>query len=437
MQFLSDVYIQCEVCLGRRFQESVLEVRYKGNNAHDFLQMSVESCAAFFPTESKVASIARTLDLLGLGHLTLGHPLSELSGGEAQRLKLVPFIQQSGSTPSLLIFDEPTTGLHAYDVTKLIALLKLLRNRGHSIVCIEHNLALIASADWIIDLGPEGGSNGGELIGAGTVQDFISANRFKGSYTAQYLRRFLKEQNIPAKLQAPRKKITRAIKQPLVIRGAREHNLKNINVEVPLNTIVALTGVSGSGKSSIAKDIIYAEGQRRYLDCLSPYARQFIQELKRPEIDSITNVQPSICVYQHTFQPSRFSTVGTMSEGYNYLRLLYAKIGTQYCPDHPEERISPLSPQEIAESIRGVSAKTVRLLAPIIKSKKGNHRAVLERAVAAEFSQVRIDGVFLSPATVSFSGGLEKNKAHTIEYVIGKFSPQTVPADLLKEAVET
>ncbi len=435
MQFLSDVYIQCEVCLGRRFQETVLEVTYKGKNAHDFLQMSIEECREFFPEESSVASAALTLDRLGLGHLTLGHPLSELSGGEAQRLKLVPFIQQSGSKPSLLIFDEPTTGLHAQDVVRLIALLKMLQDRGHSVLCIEHNLALIASCDWIIDLGPEGGSGGGELVASGTPAEFVAGSLSQRSHTAQHLTRFMhdlkKGWSTPAKLRSTAPLAHRM----LSIRGAREHNLKNIDVDIPLNQIVALTGVSGSGKSSIAKDIVYAEGQRRYLDCLSPYARQFIQELKRPEIDSISNVKPSICVYQHTFQPSRFSTVGTMSESYNYLRLLYAKVATQFCPDHPSERISPLSATEIAEAIASLTAKTARLLAPVIKMKKGNHRAVLERAVAAEFSQVRIDGVFLSPATLSFSGGLEKNKPHTIEFVIGKFSPQTAPTDLVRDAV--
>lgn len=435
MQFLSDVYIQCEVCLGRRFQESVLEVAYKGKNAHDFLQMSIEECLQFFPEGSSVAAAAQTLGLLGLGHLTLGHPLSELSGGEAQRLKLVPFIQQSRAQPSLLIFDEPTTGLHAYDVLKLISLFQLLRDRGHSVLCIEHNLALIASCDWIVDLGPEGGAGGGRVVAEGPPAEFIAQTVAKESFTAAYLARFVQEMQ-RQKPTAPRpKRVCSPAPRTLSIRGAREHNLKNIDLDIPLNKIVAFTGVSGSGKSSIAKDIVYAEGQRRYLDCLSPYARQFIQELKRPEIDSISNVKPSICVYQHTFQPSRFSTVGTMSESYNYLRLLYAKIATQFCPDHPTERISPLSAQEIAAAIAALQAKTVRLLAPVIKMKKGNHRAVLERAVAAELSQVRIDGVFLSPAGLSFSGGLEKNKPHTIEFVIGKFSPQTAPLELVRDAV--
>ena len=134
--------------------------------------------------------------------------------------------------------------------------------------------------------------------------------------------------------------------------GAKEHNLKDVSVSVPTDRIVAITGVSGSGKSTLAKDIIYAEGQRRYLDCLSPYARQFIKELAKPEIDSIENVRPTICVYQHTFQPSALSTVATMSEVYNFLRLLYAKVGIQHCPVHPDQAIAPLSADEIAKKNR-------------------------------------------------------------------------------------
>ena len=199
--------------------------------------------------------------------------------------------------------------------------------------------------------------------------------------------------------------------------------------------MVAITGVSGSGKSSIAKDIIYAEGQRRYLDCLSPYARQFIKELRKPEIDEIKNIAPTICVYQHTFQPSRLSTIGTMSEVYNFLRLLYAKIGIQHCPDHPEEPISPLSPEDMALQIKSMNAKSIRLLAPVIKKKKGNHRAVLERAVQSEISQIRVDGVFLAPGSISMQGGLEKSKVHTIEFVVAKFAPKTIPLDLLQDAI--
>ena len=440
MQFLSDVYIPCEHCLGQRFQDHVLSVKYKDKNAHELLGLTVDEAVGFFEKDSIIAGPAKTLSLLGLGHLTLGHSLSELSGGEAQRLKLVPYLQKK-TGHNLFIFDEPTTGLHPYDVKKLVTLFETVRDQGHSVLCIEHNLQLMLATDWLIDLGPEGGEGGGQLMLEGCVTEFLKKENETKSQTSFYLKRFSDEargatRKSTATMRAQSLSPKSAAKQSIDIYGARHHNLKNVNVSVPLEKLVALTGVSGSGKSSIAKDIIYAEGQRRYLDCLSPYARQFVQELTRPDIDHIDNVKPAICVYQHTFQPGRLSTVGTMSESYNFLRLLFAKVGVQHCPDHPKERIAPLSALEIVTELKKLSVPQVRLLAPIIKQKKGTHREVLARAVAAEISQVRVDGVFLNPQSVSMEGGLQKTKVHSIDYVLGKFNPTTVPQDLAEEVVK-
>jgi len=445
MQFLSDVYVPCDVCLGKRFSPPVLEVTCKGFNADELLKMSVDRCAAVFQGHPKIGSAAETLAMLGLGHLRLGHSLSELSGGEAQRLKLVPFIEQSNQGSALLIFDEPTTGLHLHDVARLIELFRILVERGHSVLCVEHNLFLLSHCDWLIDLGPEGGAGGGEIVLQGSPQEFLSSSAAECSATARYLQQF-KRISDAATIRAPRRKPSlkpRPKPAPrsseperrdhLTIVGAREHNLKDITVSVPLNQVVAITGVSGSGKSSIAKDIIYAEGQRRYLDCLSPYARQFIKELSRPELDSIHNVQPTLCIYQHTFQPSKLSTVATMSEVYNFLRLLYAKTAKQHCPEHPNEVIAPLSAPEIAQEIKTIEARSVRILAPVIKLKKGLHKPIFTRAVESEIFEVRVDGNFANPSR--FEEGLEKTKAHTIEYVIAKFNPHNMALAEIEDAV--
>ncbi len=427
MQFLSDVYIPCEVCLGKRFQPSVLEVELKGKNVDDILKMSVDTGALFFHSDTQISGPLELLSLLGLGHLTLGHPLSELSGGEAQRLKLIPFIDRSSSGKSLLIFDEPTTGLHTRDIERLLQLFAELKRRGHSILCIEHNLSLISCADWIIDLGPEGGEGGGKLVKEGTPQEFIESP--DGSYTAEFLLDHDKHDPPVSASEAPGETDTF-----LTIRGAREHNLKNIDVRIPLDKFTALTGVSGSGKSSIAKDIVYSEGQRRYLDCLSPYARQYIKELKKPDIDSILNLKPTICVYQHTFQPGRLSTVGTMSEVYNFLRLLYSKAGEQYCPSHPAQRISSLSPEALSEWVGSLADGSTRILAPVVKLKKGNHRAVFERAVSSEITEVRVDGLFVRPS--EFHYDLERNKAHSIDYTVARFSSGRIDDEILLDAVK-
>ncbi|MCB0330991.1 MAG: excinuclease ABC subunit UvrA, partial [Bdellovibrionales bacterium] len=292
MQFLSDVYVQCEECLGHRFQPKVLEVTYEEKNVSDWLNCSISELPSLLPDQRTISRVAEYLTILGLGHLRLGHPLSELSGGEAQRLKLVPFLEKADRGESLLIFDEPTTGLHLHDVRKLIALLRDLTVRGHTVLCIEHNQELILGADHIIDLGPEGGDLGGQVLLAGPPDAFLT-NTESPSYTAQFLKDYVVAAKEGQRLRAPQKKESTSIGlQPLLIRGAREHNLKNINVELPHNEVIAITGVSGSGKSTLAKDIIYAEGQRRYLDCLSPYARQFIRELTKPDVDEIKNIRP-------------------------------------------------------------------------------------------------------------------------------------------------
>ena len=443
MQFLSDVYLECESCLGMRFQAPVLEVKYKGKHVHELLSMSVDACGELFTSDNVIRTACRVLSQLGLGHITLGHPLSDLSGGEAQRLKLVPHIVEGNRGQSLFLFDEPTTGLHVRDVERLIELFGYLQEQGHSILCVEHNLRLIAAADWIIDLGPEGGSRGGELVKCGTPAEFMRSSKGEAgveSLTARYLREFVDRYGKGGDRRAQKGQNREKKKQPRVrsesieILGAREHNLKNIDVKIPLNRLITLSGVSGSGKSTIAKDILYAEGQRRYLDCLSPYARQFIKELKKPEIDDLKNIQPTICVYQHTFQPSALSTVATMCEVYNFLRLLYAKVGTQYCPDHPDQAISPLSAEQLAHAIKDSFSGSVRLLAPVITQKKGNHRAVFQRALEIDVGEVRVDGSFCSPST-HVEEGLHKTKAHSVDFVVARFNVKNMSEDLIREGV--
>lgn len=437
MQFLSDVFIECESCLGMRFQAAVLEVRLKGKNVHEILSMSADSCAEFFEGDLLISSVCSVLKQLGLGHVTLGHPLSDLSGGEAQRLKLVPHIVAGARGRSLFLFDEPTTGLHVRDVERLIALFGFLRDGGHSIVCVEHNLRLIAAADWVVDLGPEGGMLGGEVIAQGTPDELVSSS--SASLTARYLRDFAAQYGVGKEARSPAAKRRARTAPPLPtsidIVGAREHNLKNISLSVPLNSLITITGVSGSGKSTIAKDILYAEGQRRYLDCLSPYARQFIKELKKPAIDDIRNVQPTICVYQHTFQPSALSTVATMSEVYNFLRLLYAKVGTQFCPEHPSEPISPLSAEQIAAAIKQSCSGAVKLFAPVINQKKGSHKTVFQRAIDTAVMEVRVDGR-IAPPSRFVEEGLKKSVVHSIDFITASFNASRMPAALITDGVK-
>ena len=192
MQFMADISLPCESCHGKRFKSETLEILYKGKSISDILDMTIDDAIEFFGEDvtnkycHRISERLKPLQEVGLGYVQLGQSSSTLSGGEAQRIKLATFlIGGSSSTPTLFIFDEPTTGLHFHDVAKLLKSFNALINRGHSIVIIEHNLDVIKCADWIIDIGPEGGESGGHIVAEGTPENIIKNNE---SHTGKYLK---------------------------------------------------------------------------------------------------------------------------------------------------------------------------------------------------------------------------------------------------------
>src|SRR5579864_1210424 len=188
MQFLADVELICEECRGTRFKSSVLEVRYHNKNIHEVLQLTVREALVFFGNASKVISKLKVLNEIGLGYLRLGQSATTLSGGEAQRLKLAAHLTRSENRGILYILDEPTTGLHFDDIAKLLAAFRKLLESGASLLVIEHNLDVIKSADWLVDLGPEGGDQGGKIIATGTPEQVA---RNQHSHTGRFLARVL------------------------------------------------------------------------------------------------------------------------------------------------------------------------------------------------------------------------------------------------------
>jgi len=188
MQFLSDVYVPCEVCKGKRYNRETLEVRYKGKTIDDVLNMTVEEALEFFENLPRIKNKIQTLKDVGLGYVRLGQPSTQLSGGEAQRIKLAAELSRRSTRKTIYILDEPTTGLHVDDVKRLIEILQRIVDTGNTVIVIEHNLDVIKSADYIIDLGPEGGDKGGEVVAAGKPEEII---KIKGSYTGQYLKKML------------------------------------------------------------------------------------------------------------------------------------------------------------------------------------------------------------------------------------------------------
>ena len=220
----------------------------------------------------------------------------------------------------------------------------------------------------------------------------------------------------------------------LTVKGAREHNLKNVSVEIPRDKLVVFTGLSGSGKSSLAFDTIYAEGQRRYMESLSSYARQFLGQMEKPDVDSIEGLSPAISIDQKTTSKNPRSTVGTVTEIYDYLRLLYARVGVPHCPVCGRE-IKRQSVDQIVDKIMQLNDGTkFQVLAPIAKGKKGEFQKELEKAARSGFARVRIDGI-----TYDLSEKIkpEKNKKHNIEIVVDRLVMKRSVASRLTDSLET
>lgn len=441
MQFLSDLYVTCPECEGRRFQPHALRLKLEGKSIHDVLCLTVAEAVAFFAQlgSKKSAFVAASLRLLceaGLGYLRLGQPLNTLSGGEAQRLKLIGHLlePEASDKKSLFLLDEPTTGLHFDDIALLVKLLQRLVLEGHSILVIEHNVEVIKCADWIIDLGPEAGAAGGELVAAGTPEEVAACEK---SWTGKYLGPALTRGNgapstttrmssllasvvaeEPAAYGAATSSQT-AIRDPksnsISVRGAREHNLKNISLDIPRDELVVVTGLSGSGKSSLAFDLVFAEGQRRFLDSMSVYARTFVEQMEKPDVDLITGVPPTVAIEQRVSRGSGKSTVATITEVYHFLRLLFAKAGTQFCPDC-HVAVEKQSVSAVVKTVEELARKTlVHILAPLVKARKGFHTEVAEFARKQGIETVLVDGAFRDTADFS---RLERFKEHTIDAVI-------------------
>ena len=331
MHFLGQVDVVCETCGGRRFNDETLTVEYRGRTIHDVLETTLEEALSLLGGEPRAARILRTLGELGLGYLRLGQPSTTLSGGEAQRVKLAAELARPGRGHTLYILDEPTTGLHRADVVVLLRAINRLAGDGHTVVVVEHHLDVIRAADRVIDLGPGGGRRGGKLVVVGTPEDVA---RCESSATGAALRGSTHEPLSPAgKPKGPTDTPSTPTDKPQAptdaIRfvGVSTHNLKHIDVEIPANRLTVVTGVSGSGKSSLAFDTLYAEGRNRFTESFSAYARRFLEKTGDAEFDEVSGLTPAVAIRQRTPSRNPRSTVGTMTEITDYYRLLFARVG--------------------------------------------------------------------------------------------------------------
>ncbi|MFM7152309.1 MAG: excinuclease ABC subunit UvrA, partial [Gemmataceae bacterium] len=332
MDFLADIWVTCPVCEGKRFNRETLQVRHRNKSIHDVLEMDVQEALEHFQNISKIRDMLQTLHDVGMDYIKLGQPAPTLSGGEAQRIKLAKELCRRSTGKTIYILDEPTTGLHFDDIQKLLRVLHGFVEAGNSVVVIEHNLDVIKTADWVIDLGPEGGSGGGRLICEGPPERIAECPE---SHTGQALRpvlRLVKSRKSPGVGKRKKPAKTHETIQSLIVEGACHHNLKNVNLELPREQMTVFCGPSGSGKSSLALDTIYAEGQRRYIESLSAYARQFLGQMQKPRVEQIRGLSPAIAIEQKSTSRSPRSTVGTVTEIHDYLRVLFARLGQLHCP---------------------------------------------------------------------------------------------------------
>jgi len=462
MQFLSDVYLRCPDCDGRRFRAEILECKlargvFEPKSIADVLDLTVSEALAFFRDDAEVCLRLAPLADVGLDYLRLGQPVPTLSGGEAQRLKLAGHLAENAvreqsalamerrarrneaagrpvprksALGSLFLFDEPTTGLHFDDVAKLLRAFRRLIDAGHSLLVIEHNLDVVRAADWIIDLGPEGGDAGGSIVCVGTPDQVM---RVAASHTGRALLEAADDASFGGAVQDSESHLHRVAAPTVIeIRGAREHNLKNIDVDLDRNRFTVITGVSGSGKSSLAFDILFAEGQRRYLESLNAYARQFVQPASRPDVDAIFGIPPTVAIEQRTSRGGHKSTVATLTEIYHFLRLMYVKLGVQHCPAC-DTVIEPQSADAIAARVLAdYRGQRIIVLAPLVVARKGLYTALAKWARGKGYQELRVDGSLLPTAKWP---RLDRFLEHDIELPVAAMTVNADRESELREAL--
>ncbi len=457
MDFLADVWVTCPVCQGNRFKRETLEVRYKGKTIAEILEMDVQEALEHFKNIPNITTLLQTLHDVGLDYIKLGQPSPTLSGGEAQRIKLARELGKRSTGRTLYLLDEPTTGLHFADIQKLLEVLHGFVDAGNTVVVVEHNLDVIKTADWVIDLGPDGGSGGGQIVIAGTPEDVAAC---PDSYTGQALSEVLPATRVTAPAAKPTGKKGKtagiaaasvpagrwqfadetdangggASTTEIVIRGAAQHNLQHVDVRVPREKMSVFCGPSGSGKSSLAMDTLYAEGQRRYVESLSAYARQFLGQMPKPKVDHIHGLSPAIAIEQKASGHTPRSTVGTVTEIYDYLRILYARLGKLYCPDCGIPVETQTSDQIVDKLLTLPAGTRLILLAPQEVAVGQSYDTLWQRVQLQGFLRVRIDGKLYRLEDVP---QIDRRRKHAVEIVIDRIAVDPRARSRIAGSIET
>lgn len=426
MDFMEDATIQCPQCQGKRFDSEILSVRFKGKNIHDVLEMSVDRALELFESIPTIRRKLEVLQKVGLGYLSIGQSSTTLSGGEAQRVKLAKELVRPSTSKTLYVLDEPTTGLHFEDIHRLILVLQELVDKGSTVLLIEHNMDIVKVADWIIDLGPGAGINGGKLIGSGTPEEIAQLK----TPTGVAIRHALSSKQIKS-TSSPIK--PSSFQQTIDIQNACQNNLKNLTISIPRDQITVFAGPSGSGKSTLAFETLYAEGQRRYAETLSGYARQAVEQMPKPKVDEIRGLSPAIAIEQKTGSLNPRSTIGTITEIYDWLRILYAHLGTAYCPE------TGLPIQQISKDtvVRKVLAlpknEKIQILSPLEAPRKESFSEMMDRLNREGFLRIRLNSEFYR---IDESIPFDPNRKNELFLVIDRLVVDPESKDRLLESID-
>ena len=432
MDFLADIWVTCPVCEGHRFNRETLQIRFKGKSIAQVLEMDIQEALEHFENIPKIHDKLQTLHDVGLDYMKLGQPSPTLSGGEAQRIKLARELVKKSTGKTLYLLDEPTTGLHFADIELLLRVLHNFVDAGNTVLVVEHNLEVVKTADWVIDLGPEGGAAGGQIVAAGTPEQIA---REKKSHTGKALRTMLGDSPKPSTTRPKSAKADRlaTLSKSIRVRGASQHNLKDINVDIPRDQMTVCCGPSGSGKSSLAMDTIYAEGQRRYVESLSAYARQFVGQMQKPKLEHIEGLSPAIAIEQKHASHSPRSTVGTITEIYDYLRILFSRLGEPYCPDCDISIGTQSADEVIGKIMDHPSGTKLYLMAPLQVHVGESYETLWEEIRAGGYVRVRVDGTTYPIDEVP---NIDRRRRHQIEVVLDRVTVRADARSRIADSVE-
>jgi excinuclease ABC subunit A len=437
MDFLADIWVTCPVCEGHRFNRETRQVLYKGKSISEVLEMDIQQAVDHFQNVPSIHHRLMTLHDVGLDYLKLGQPSPTLSGGEAQRIKLARELVKKSTGKTLYLLDEPTTGLHFADIEMLLKVLHNFVDAGNTVLVVEHNLDVIKTADWLIDVGPEGGRGGGNIVAVGTPEQIAAyAERNEGppSHTGRSLLPVIVGKPVASGASKMKKSPRVKPATDIVVRGARQHNLQGVDVTIPRESFTVCCGMSGSGKTSLAMDTIYAEGQRRYVESLSSYARQFVGQMQKPSVEHIEGLSPAIAIEQRSTGHSPRSTVGTVTEIYDYLRVLYARLGQPFCPDCQQPIGTQTSDQVVDKLLEEPEGTKLYLLAPLAVEVGEDYETLIESLVEQGYRRIRVDGQTYEVDQVPT---VDRRRRHHVEIVIDRVTIRNQARARLAESVES